>query len=41
MQQTMQKHAAVFRDSALLSEGVKQMEAVNKRLQDVGFRTAR
>jgi succinate dehydrogenase / fumarate reductase flavoprotein subunit len=35
MQQTMQKHAAVFRDSALLSEGVKQMEAVNKRLQDV------
>ena len=35
MQRTMQKHAAVFRDSALLSEGVTQMQAVNKRLQDV------
>ncbi|MBP6031115.1 MAG: succinate dehydrogenase flavoprotein subunit [Sphingobium sp.] len=35
MQQTMQRHAAVFRDSGLLSEGVKQMEAVNKRLADV------
>ena len=35
MQRTMQKHAAVFRDSALLSEGVTQMHAVNKRLQDV------
>jgi len=35
MQHTMQKHAAVFRDSALLAEGVKRMEQVNKRLQDV------
>ena len=35
MQQTMQKHAAVFRDSALLSEGVSMMQKVNKRLQDV------
>ena len=35
MQRTMQKHAAVFRDSALLSEGVTRMQAVNKRLQDV------
>ncbi len=35
MQQTMQKHAAVFRDNELLSEGVAQMDKVNKRLQDV------
>jgi succinate dehydrogenase / fumarate reductase flavoprotein subunit len=35
MQQTMQKHAAVFRDSALLSEGVGLMNKVNKRLEDV------
>jgi len=35
MQRTMQKHAAVFRDSALLSEGVAKMQQVNKRLQDV------
>ncbi len=37
MQQTMQKHAAVFRDSALLSEGVSMMQNVNKRLQDVSI----
>jgi len=37
MQQTMQKHAAVFRDSALLSEGVSMMQQVNKRLQDVSI----
>ncbi len=36
MQQTMQKHAAVFRDTALLSEGVERMHQVNKRMQDVG-----
>ena len=35
MQRTMQKHAAVFRDSALLTEGVAKMQEVNKRLQDV------
>jgi succinate dehydrogenase / fumarate reductase flavoprotein subunit len=35
MQRTMQKHAAVFRDSALLSEGVGLMNTVNKRLEDV------
>ena len=35
MQHTMQKHAAVFRDSALLAEGVSKMEQVNKRLEDV------
>ncbi|MXO61864.1 succinate dehydrogenase flavoprotein subunit [Altererythrobacter oceanensis] len=35
MQQSMQKHCAVFRDSALLSEGVEQLKAVNKRMEDV------
>jgi succinate dehydrogenase / fumarate reductase, flavoprotein subunit len=35
MQKTMQKHAAVFRDTALLSEGVTLMADANKRLQDV------
>ncbi len=35
MQRTMQKHAAVFRDSALLSEGVNLMRQVNKRMEDV------
>jgi succinate dehydrogenase / fumarate reductase flavoprotein subunit len=35
MQQTMQKHAAVFRDTALLAEGVSEMQRVNKRLADV------
>jgi len=36
MQHTMQKHAAVFRDSALLSEGVQKMVQVNASMQDVG-----
>ena len=35
MQKTMQKHCAVFRDSALLSEGVAMMEKTNKRMEDV------
>jgi succinate dehydrogenase / fumarate reductase, flavoprotein subunit len=35
MQQTMQKHAAVFRDTALLAEGAEQMQKVNKQLADV------
>jgi succinate dehydrogenase / fumarate reductase flavoprotein subunit len=35
MQRTMQKHAAVFRDTALLEEGVVEMQKVNKRLADV------
>ena len=35
MQRTMQKHCAVFRDTALLSEGVDLMRKVNKRLEDV------
>ncbi|MCG2841582.1 succinate dehydrogenase flavoprotein subunit [Sandaracinobacter sp. RS1-74] len=37
MQHTMQRHAAVFRDSELLAEGVVKMGEVNKRLQDVGI----
>jgi len=35
MQRTMQKHAAVFRDTELLAEGVTLMEKVNKRLEDI------
>ncbi len=35
MQKTMQKHAAVFRDTALLAEGVDLMQKVNNRLEDV------
>ncbi|MDK2759134.1 MAG: succinate dehydrogenase flavoprotein subunit [Blastomonas fulva] len=35
MQKTMQKHAAVFRDTQLLSEGTALMQNVNKRMQDV------
>ena len=35
MQHTMQKHAAVFRDSALLDEGCDLMQGVNKRMADV------
>ncbi|MDG6078324.1 succinate dehydrogenase flavoprotein subunit [Erythrobacter litoralis] len=35
MQKSMQTHAAVFRDSKLLSEGVEQLKDVNKRLEDV------
>lgn len=36
MQHTMQKHAAVFRDSALLAEGVDNMHNVYAGMQDVG-----
>jgi succinate dehydrogenase / fumarate reductase, flavoprotein subunit len=35
MQRTMQKHAAVFRDTALLNEGVTHIDAVAARLADV------
>ena len=35
MQQTMQKHAAVFRDSAPLAEGCELMQKVNQRMQDI------
>ncbi len=36
MQQTMQKHAAVFRDNELLAEGVMRMQEVYQRMTDVG-----
>jgi succinate dehydrogenase / fumarate reductase flavoprotein subunit len=36
MQRTMQKHAAVFRDTALLDEGKAIMQTVNTSLGDVG-----
>ncbi|MBK62922.1 MAG: succinate dehydrogenase flavoprotein subunit [Altererythrobacter sp.] len=35
MQKGMQKHAAVFRDSKLLAEGVDVLRAVNKRMEDI------
>ena len=35
MQKTMRTHAAVFRDTKLLDEGVEKMDAVNARLADV------
>ena len=36
MQKTMQRHCAVFRDSALLSEGVAKMDSIYQGMQDVG-----
>lgn len=36
MQRTMQRHCAVFRDSALLAEGVEKIEKVYQGVQDVG-----
>lgn len=35
MQKTMQKHCAVFRDTATLAEGLDQMQTVNARMQDI------
>ena len=35
MQRTMQKHCSVFRDTALLTEGVDLMTKVNTRMQDI------
>ncbi|MCP5383816.1 MAG: succinate dehydrogenase flavoprotein subunit [Sphingomonadaceae bacterium] len=35
MQKGMQKHAAVFRDSKLLSEGVDLLKSVNKKMADI------
>ncbi len=35
MQKAMTRHAAVFRDSKLLSEGVSELARINKRLADV------
>ncbi|MDO6413123.1 succinate dehydrogenase flavoprotein subunit [Sphingomonas sp. BIUV-7] len=38
MQHTMQKHCAVFRDSALLREGQELIDVVFSTLQDVGIK---
>jgi succinate dehydrogenase / fumarate reductase flavoprotein subunit len=38
MQQTMQKHCAVFRDSALLSEGVAKIDNVYRSISDVSIK---
>ncbi|MEP3051574.1 MAG: succinate dehydrogenase flavoprotein subunit [Erythrobacter sp.] len=35
MQRGMQKHAAVFRDTALMDEGVKILAEQNKRMEDI------
>ena len=35
MQKVMQRHAAVFRDSELMSQGVRLLEEQNRRLQDI------
>ncbi len=35
MQKTMQKHAAVFRDTKLLAEGVSELARINKSMEDV------
>jgi succinate dehydrogenase / fumarate reductase flavoprotein subunit len=37
MQRTMQKHCAVFRDTALLAEGVTKMDAIYSSFADVGI----
>lgn len=36
MQRAMQKHAAVFRDTALLAEGVTKMDGIYQSMNDVG-----
>ena len=38
MQQTMQQHAAVFRSSKTLADGVKKMDTVAARMQDLAVR---
>ncbi len=35
MQKSMQTHAAVFRDTATLAEGKKQLAEINKQMQDI------
>ena len=37
MQRTMQRHAAVFRDSELLTEGVSKMDAIYRSMSDIGI----
>ncbi len=37
MQKTMQRHAAVFRDSKLLAEGVEKIDAIYQGMGDIGI----
>ncbi|WP_445190895.1 succinate dehydrogenase flavoprotein subunit [Sphingomonas sp. Tas61C01] len=37
MQRTMQKHCAVFRDNALLTEGQEKITGIYKRMTDIGI----
>jgi succinate dehydrogenase / fumarate reductase flavoprotein subunit len=37
MQRTMQKHCAVFRDNALLTEGQEKISSIYKRMTDIGI----
>ena len=37
MQKTMQSNAAVFRSSEILAEGVEKIDAVSKRMADIGI----
>jgi succinate dehydrogenase / fumarate reductase flavoprotein subunit len=37
MQRTMQKHCAVFRDNALLTEGQEKISGIYKRMADIGI----
>ncbi|MES2338899.1 MAG: succinate dehydrogenase flavoprotein subunit [Pseudomonadota bacterium] len=37
MQKTMQRHAAVFRDSKLLAEGVEKIDAIYAGMADIGI----
>ena len=37
LQRAMQKHAAVFRDEEILSEGVKVMSEIAESMKDVGI----
>jgi succinate dehydrogenase / fumarate reductase flavoprotein subunit len=37
MQRTMQKHCAVFRDNALLTEGQEKISGIYKRMTDIGI----
>ena len=37
MQRTMQKHCAVFRDNALLTEGQEKIGGIYKRMTDIGI----
>ena len=35
LQETMQRHAAVFRTGSLMAEGVQKLDEVNNRFKDI------